>query len=58
MKLGIILWVVIMGLLGFFGLIHRNDTDEKGNFKINWRMLLMFGMFPITPIIARLCGLI
>ena len=58
MKFLVAIWAIIMALLGFFGTIHANDVDKNGNYKINWRMLLMFVMFPLTPIIAHFCGLI
>lgn len=58
MKFMVIIWVIIMALFGFFGLIHANDTDKKGNYKVNWRMLVMFAMFPVTPVVAHFCGLI
>lgn len=58
MKFLVAVWVIVMALLGTFGIIHANDTDKNGNYKINWRMLLMFAMLPITPIVAYSCGLI
>ena len=57
MKLILILWIIIMCLLGFFGAIHADDTDKNGCFKINWRMITMFIMFPLTPIVAHFCGM-
>ena len=58
MKFLIVVWAIIIALLGIFGTIHADDTDKNGTYKINWRMLLMFIMFPLTPIVAHFCGLI
>ena len=58
MKFLVIIWAIIIALLGFFGTIHANDTDKNGTYKINWRMILMFIMFPLTPVVAHFCGLI
>lgn len=58
MKFLVVIWVIIMGLLGIFGTVHANDTDKNGVYKVNWRMLLMFTMLPLTPVVAHFCGLI
>lgn len=58
MKIFLILWVCAMLWFGVSGIIHRNDTDKDDNFKTNWRLIIMSIMFPITPIIAKICGLI
>ena len=58
MKFLVVVWAIIIALLGIFGTIHANDTDKNGTYKINWRMLLMFIMFPLTPVVAHFCGLI
>ena len=58
MKFLIVVWAIIIALLGIFGTIHANDTNKNGTYKINWRMLLMFIMFPLTPVVAHFCGLI
>lgn len=58
MKFLVVVWVIIIALLGIFGTIHANDTDKNGTYKVNWRMLLMFVMFPLTPVVAHFCGLI
>ena len=58
MKFLIVVWTIIIALLGIFDTIHADDTDKNGTYKINWRMLLMFIMFPLTPIVAHFCGLI
>lgn len=58
MKFLVIIWAIVMGLLGIFGTVHADDTDKNGNYKINWRMLLLLVMFPLTPIVAHFCGLI
>ena len=57
MKWLLVFWVIIMMLLGFFGALHADDTDKNHCFKVNWRLIIMFIMFPITPIIAHFCGL-
>lgn len=58
MKFLIVVWAVIIALLGIFGTIHADDTDKNGTYKVNWRMILMFVMFPLTPVVAHFCGLI
>lgn len=58
MKFLVVVWAIIMGLLGIFGAVHANDINKDGNYKVNWRMLLMFVMFPLTPVVAYFCGLI
>lgn len=58
MKFLLIVWVIIMGLFGIFGGMHANDTDKNGCYKVNWRMLVMFGMFLLTPVVAHFCGLL
>ena len=58
MKFLVIIWAMIMGLLCIFGTVHADDTDKDGNYKINWRMLLLLVMFPLTPIVAHFCDLI
>lgn len=57
MKWLLVFWVIIMMLLGFFGTLHADDTDKNQCFKVNWRLIIMFIMFPITPVIAHFCGL-
>ena len=58
MKFLVVVWAIIIALLGIFGTIHADDTNKNGTYKINWRMLLMFIMFPLTPVVAHFCGLI
>lgn len=58
MKFLIVVWAIIIALLGIFGTIHADDTDKNGTYKVNWRMILMFVMFPLTPVVAHFCGLI
>ena len=58
MKFLLVVWVIVMGLFGIFGGIHADDTDKNGYYKVNWRMLVMFGMFLLTPIVAHFCGLL
>jgi hypothetical protein len=58
MKFLVVIWTIIIALLGVFGTIHADDTDKNGTYKVNWRMLLMFIMFPLTPVVAHFCGLI
>lgn len=58
MKFLVVIWAIIIALLGIFGTIYADDTDKNGTYKVNWRMLLMFIMFPLTPVVAHFCGLI
>lgn len=58
MKFLVVIWAIVMGLLSIFGTVHADDTDKNGNYKINWRMLLLLVMFPLTPIVAHFCDLI
>ena len=57
MKFIFVLWILALMYFGIFGAVHANDTDKNDCYKINWRMIIMFCMVPITPIIANLCGL-
>ena len=50
-------YMCLVILAGMWAGSHANDTDEEGNFKVQWRIILVFGMFVLSPVVAKLCGL-
>lgn len=58
MKFLMIPYVLVACLFGFFGIIHANDVDENDCFKVNWRMIVFLGMMMLSPIAAKLFGLL
>ena len=52
------LYIFVWVAFGFFGIVHRDDTDKHGHFKVNWRMLVFFAMTPIIPLVAKICGML
>lgn len=57
MKFLMIPYVLIACLFGFFSAVHANDVDKNNCFKVNWRMMIFFGMMMLSPIAAKLFGL-
>lgn len=58
MKFLMIPYVLIACLFGFFGILHSDDVDENDCFKVNWRMIIFLGMMMLSPIAAKLFGLL
>lgn len=58
MKFLVAIWVVLWCAVFVWGLAHRDDTDENGYFKFQWRFVLWFVMVLLTPFIAKFVGLI
>ena len=57
MKLLFVGYIIAVFLLGVYG-IYYNKTDENGYFKVNWPFGLTLILFVISPIVAKMCGLI
>lgn len=53
MKFLMIPYVLVACLFGFFGIVHANDY-----FKVNWRMIIFLSMMMLSPITAKLFGLL
>lgn len=51
-------YVLIACLFGFFGILHADDVDENDCFKVNWRMIIFLCMMMLSPIAAKLFGLL
>lgn len=58
MKFLMIPYVLVACLFGFFGVLHANDTDKNDCFKVNWRMIVFLGMMMLSPIPAKIFGLL
>ena len=58
MKFLMIAYVLIDCLFGFFGIVHANDVDENDDFKVNWRLIVFLSMMMLSPIAAKLFGLL
>ena len=58
MKFLMIPYVLVACLFGFFGILHANDTYKNGYFKINWRMITFLIMMMLSPIPAKIFGLL
>lgn len=58
MKFLMIPYVLVACLFGFFGILHANDTDKNGCFKVNWRMITFLIMMMLSPIPAKIFGLL
>ena len=51
-------YVLVACLFGLFGIVHANDVDENDYFKVNWRMIVFLSMMMLSPIAAKLFGLL
>ena len=51
-------YVVLWNACGMWAMIHRDDTDERGYFKFQWRFLIWFFMVCALPFVAKWCGLL
>jgi hypothetical protein len=49
-----LLWVACGLWAGF----HVNDTNEKGQFKFQWRSIIFVCMLWAMPLVAKFCGLL
>ena len=58
MKFLFVGYVLLIILCGVWAVFHANDVDENGYFKVQWRMILVFVMFLVSPLVAKLCGLV
>lgn len=58
MKFLMIPYVLVACLFAFFGIIHANDVDENDYFKVNWRLIVFLSMMMLSPIAAKLFGLL
>lgn len=58
MKFLMIPYVLVACLFGFFGIVHAEDVDENDCFKVNWRMIVFLSMMMLSPIAAKLFGLV
>ena len=58
MKFLMIPYVLIAYLFGFFGIVHADDVDKNGYFKINWRMIIFICMMMLSLIPAKIFGLL
>ena len=50
-------YIALICLAAVWATSHANDTDENGCFKVQWRMMLVFFMFVLVPVVAKLVGL-
>lgn len=58
MKFLMIPYVLVACPFGFFGIVHANDVDENDCFKVNWRLIVFLSMMMLSPISAKIFGLL
>jgi len=58
MKFLMIPYVLVACLFCFFSIVHANDVDENDYFKVNWRLIVFLSMMMLSPIAAKLFGLL
>lgn len=57
MKWPMVVWFLLTGLCGNWAIAHRNDTDEEGNFRFQWRMIIWFLMLCAACPVWLICEL-
>lgn len=51
-------YIALILVVFFFSMIHQDDINKDGSGKFNWRFVIVLIMFIISPVVAKLCGLI
>lgn len=51
-------YVILACLSCFIGIMRTNVTDKNGNFKTNWGMIIGLLMLIVSPIVAKISGVI
>ena len=58
MKFLFVGYIVMAFLLGFYGIAYSDKTDKNGYFKFNWPLALALVLNIVSPLVAKICGLL
>lgn len=58
MKFLFVGYIALCLVVFFFSMVHQDDVNKDGVGKFNWRFALLLIIFIISPVIAKLCGLL
>ncbi len=57
MKFLFVGYIALILVVFFFSIIHQDDVNKNGSRKFNWRFVIVLIMFIVSPVVAKLCGL-